>query len=431
MPSEVKLPSLGEGVASADVVDVKVKVGAQVDKGQPLIEIESEKASAEVPSTVAGKITEVLVKKGDQVKSGQTIVKIEASDGKAAPEKEESGEEAKEATKDQAKKEQPKKDEREQEEPKEEEPKKPVRRAPAQRQEDGEVHAGPATRRFARDFNVDLAQVSGSGPQGRVTEDDVKEHLRNLATGGGAGGGIKVPPLPDFEKWGSIETKPFESIRKRTAEHVSLSWNLIPHVTHHDLADVTDIEAFRKQHEARGGAKLTVTAFVVKACALLLKQHPQFNASLDIANQQIIEKSYYHIGIAVDTERGLVVPKLRDADAKSIHDIAQQMAEIAERARQKKLTADDMQGGTFTISNLGGIGGIGFSPIINWPEVAILGLSRSRMQPMWKDGQWIPRLLLPMSLSYDHRVIDGADAARFCRQLAQMLENPLEMVLHA
>ena len=293
------------------------------------------------------------------------------------------------------------------------------------------VHAGPATRRFARDFAVDLAQVPGSGPAGRVSPDDVKNYLRVLAAGGGTGGGVKVPPLPNFEQWGAVTAKPFESIRKATADHLSICWNVIPHVTQQDAADVTDIEAFRKQQEAKGAGKLTVTAFVLKACAIMLKQMPQFNASLDTERGQLIFKSYYHLGVAVDTERGLVVPKLRDVDKKSVYDLGKEMTEMAERARQKKLTRDDMQGGTFTISNLGGIGGTGFTPIVNWPEVAILGLSRSRMQPVWKENQWAARLHLPLSLSYDHRVIDGADAARFCRKLAELLENPLVMLLHA
>jgi pyruvate dehydrogenase E2 component (dihydrolipoamide acetyltransferase) len=304
-----------------------------------------------------------------------------------------------------------------------------VLRAPAL-SDGGVVHAGPATRRLAREWGIDLAQVPGSGPKGRITQDDLKNYVHALSSSSPSTRGVKMPALPDFEKWGAVEKKPFESIRKRTAEHVSLCWSLIPHVTHHDFADVTDLEAFRKQQDA-GGPKLTVTAFVLKALAIVLKQHPQFNASLDDAHGQIIEKHYYHLGVAVDTDKGLVVPVLRDVDKKSVQDIAKEMAEVAERARQGKLKVDDMQGGTFTVSNLGGIGGTGFSPIVNWPQVAILGLSRSRQQPVWKDGGWQPRLHMPMSLSYDHRVIDGAAAARFCRKLAELLESPMMMLLHA
>ena len=431
MATEVKLPSLGDNVASGDVLDVKVAIGDIVQQGQALIEVEAEKTTADVPAPIAGRVTQLLVKKGDKVKPHQVIAHIEGGNGQApAPAAAKSAEPPKEAAKEPAKAAPPKEPASAAKEPaKAAPPAKPATPPPSD--ENREVHAGPATRRFAREFGVDLAQVPGSGPAGRVSPDDVKDHLRSLASGGGSTGGVKVPPLPNFEQWGAVTTKPFESIRKVTAEHLSMCWNLIPHVTQQDAADVTDIEAFRKQQDSKGATKITVTAFVLKACAIMLKQMPQFNASLDTAQGQLILKSYYHVGVAVDTERGLVVPKLRDVDKKSVYDIAKEMTETAERARQKKLTREDLQGGTFTISNLGGIGGTGFSPIVNWPEVAILGLSRSRLQPVWRDNQWVPRLHLPLSLSYDHRVIDGADAARFCRKLAELLENPLVMLLHA
>ncbi len=424
MASEIKLPSLGDNVAAGDVIDVKVVVGDVVKKGQALIEVEAEKTTAEVPSGIAGRVEQLLVKKGDKVKPGQVIALI-GGNGQAPP-----ATAAPPAAKPAAAK-----------EPAATPPSAPANQAPPAPKplpvalppvdENRTVHAGPATRRYAREFSVDLAQVPGSGPAGRVTQDDVKNYLRVLATGGGSGGGVKIPPMPDFAQWGPVATKPFESIRKKTAEHLSLCWNLIPHVTHNDVADVSDIEAFRKQQEGKGAGKLTVTAFVLKACAIILKQMPQFNASVDTQKGELIFKNYYHLGVAVDTERGLVVPKLRDVDKKSVYDIGKEMTDIAEKARLRKLTVEDMQGGTFTISNLGGIGGTSFSPIVNWPEVAILGLTRSRMQPVWKDNQWVPRLHLPLSLSYDHRVIDGADAARFCRKLAELLENPLVMLLHA
>jgi pyruvate dehydrogenase E2 component (dihydrolipoamide acetyltransferase) len=467
MASEIKLPNLGENVAGGDVIDVKVSVGDEVQAGQTLIEVEAEKITAEVPTSIAGKVTQILVKKGDKVTPGQVIALIDGTNGhagasvpsakieeraketvpkgekatanakEAIPKGEKGdvgaslslrlpkGEQAKAPGKESAPESEQAKAAKETD-PITQEPAKPAAPAPT---DDRVAHAGPATRRFARDFGVDLGQVPGSGPAGRVTQDDVKNHLRALA--GGSAGGIRVPPLPNFGQWGPVAAKPLDSIRRTVAEHLSLCWNLIPHVTHQDIADITEIEAFRKQQESKGTVKLTVTAFILKACAILLKQTPQFNASLDAAKGELIYKNYYHIGIAVDTERGLVVPKLRDVDKKSVFDIAKEMAEIAERARQRKLAREDLVGGTFTISNLGGIGGTGFSPIVNWPEVAILGLSRARMQPVWRDNQWVPRLLLPMSLSYDHRVIDGADAARFCRKLAELLENPLVMLLHA
>jgi pyruvate dehydrogenase E2 component (dihydrolipoamide acetyltransferase) len=237
-----------------------------------------------------------------------------------------------------------------------------------------------------------------------------------------------IPPLPDFERWGPIERQPLSGIRRKTAEQMSLAWRVIPHVTQHDQADISQLESFRKQQESKG-PKLTVTAFALKAAASAIKQFPQFNSSLDAASRQLILKKYIHIGVAVDTDRGLLVPVLRDVDKKSVSELAQQLAELADKARQKKLAADEMQGGTFTITNLGGIGGTAFTPIVNYPEVAILGLSRSRLQPVVKDGQVVPRLILPLSLSYDHRVIDGATAARFTRRIAEMLENPILMLL--
>jgi pyruvate dehydrogenase E2 component (dihydrolipoamide acetyltransferase) len=285
-------------------------------------------------------------------------------------------------------------------------------------------------------LGVDLALVRSSGPGGRVTQEDVKAFVRGLASGiaAPASGGLaapKAPPLPDFGKWGPIERQPMDAVRRKTAEQMALAWSLIPHVTQHDLADITDLESFRKQQDGKG-PKLTVTAFALKAAAIALKQAPQFNATIDLGNNQLILKQYYHIGIAVDTERGLLVPVLRDVDKKSVSALAKEMAELADKARQKKIAGDDLRGGTFTITNLGGIGGTSFTPIVNWPEVAILGLSRSRLQPVFRDdGQMTPRLMLPLSLSYDHRVIDGADAARFVRRLVEMLENPLVMLLYA
>lgn len=428
MPTEVKLPALGENVEGGDVVEIHVAAGDVVALEQPLFSVEAEKSTVPIPAPVAGKIAKLLVKKGDHVSTGQPIVVIEDGDGKAVkrepaadagsakppaspppPERAVPAPAAPASAKPQAT------------------PAPAPARAPAP--SDGVVYAGPATRRLAREWGLDLAQVPGSGPKGRITQDDLKNYVHALASGG-ASGGVKVPALPDFEKWGPIETKPFASIRKRTAEHVGLSWSVIPHVAHYDFADVTDLEAFRKQQDA-AGPKLTVTAFVLKALAIVLKQHPQFNASLDDAGGRIIEKHYCHLGVAVDTDKGLVVPVLRDADKKSVQDIAKELADVADRARQGKLKVEDMQGGTFTVSNLGGIGGTGFSPIVNWPQVAILGLSRARQQPVWKDGAWQPRLHMPMSLSYDHRVIDGAAAARFCRKLAEMLESPMMMLLHA
>jgi pyruvate dehydrogenase E2 component (dihydrolipoamide acetyltransferase) len=438
MASEIKLPELGENVEGGEVVDVKVAEGDEVSEGQGLIEVEAEKSTVEVPSPVAGRVTKLMVKKGDKVKTGQTLCLVESKDGKAeegpktapvretgpakpepipAPPPDKAAPAAAPAPAAPTNQEKPKA--------------APPPPAPAEEAPGKLVPAGPATRRLARELGVDLARVQGTAPGGRVTQEDVKNYVKQLTSGGLVSGAARqAPPLPDFERWGPVERKPLEGVRKRTAEQMSLAWCLVPHVTQHDLADVTDLEAFRKQQDPKG-PKLTVTAFALKAAAIALRQFPQFNASLDEATGQVVLKRYYHLGVAVDTDRGLLVPVIRDVDKKSIQTLAAELADVAERARQKKLAADDMRGGTFTITNLGGIGGTGFTPIVNYPEVAILGLSRGRWEPVVRDGQVVPRLLLPLSLSYDHRVIDGADAARFTRRLAEMLENPWVMLLHA
>jgi pyruvate dehydrogenase E2 component (dihydrolipoamide acetyltransferase) len=438
MAAEIKLPELGENVEEGEVVDVKVAVGAEVREGQALLEVEAEKSTVEVPSPSAGRISKVLVKKGDKVKTGQLLFQLDGvvgeGEGKATRPDERRPPETKSAA--------PKPVERKAAPVAAKSPPAPAApvRVAAEKSAastaERVVPAGPATRRLARELGIDLARVHGTAPNGRVTQEDVKNFVRDLASGtttaaDGQGPTVKVPPLPDFSKWGPIERKPMDAVRRKTAEQMALAWSVIPHVTHHDLADITDLEAFRKQQDGRG-PKLTVTAFALKSAAIALKQFPQFNATLDLGNNQLILKQYYHIGIAVDTERGLLVPVLRDVDKKSVHDLAKEMAEVADLARQKKLSSDALRGGTFTITNLGGIGGTAFTPIVNYPEVAILGMSRSRLQPVVRDhGEVTPRLLLPLSLSYDHRVIDGADAARFVRRIVEMLENPLVMLLHA
>jgi pyruvate dehydrogenase E2 component (dihydrolipoamide acetyltransferase) len=438
MASEIKLPELGEKVEGGEVVDVKVAVGDEVREGQGLIEVEAEKSTVEVPSPVAGRVTQLLVKKGDKVQTGQTLCFVEARDGQAegaktAPVQETA--QAKPEPQSELKPSRPPSPPAVAPPPSPAVPRAGTGPAPAPQPSETPaklVPAGPATRRLARELGVELALVRGTAPGGRVTQDDVKNYVKQLASGDGAPRGLvrQAPPPPDFARWGPVEHKPLEGVRRRTAEQMSLAWSLVPHVTQHDQADITDLEAFRKQQDGKG-PKLTVTAFALKAAAIALRQFPQFNSSVDDAGGQLIVKRYYHLGVAVDTERGLLVPVIRDVDKKSIHTLAGEMTELAERARQKKLSADDMRGGTFTITNLGGIGGTGFTPIVNYPEVAILGLSRSRWQPVVRDGQVVPRLLLPLSLSYDHRVIDGADAARFTRRIAEMLESPFIMLLEA
>jgi pyruvate dehydrogenase E2 component (dihydrolipoamide acetyltransferase) len=391
MPVEIKLPELGENLEGGEVVDVKVAAGQAVSEGQTLLEVEAEKSTVEVPAPQAGKVAKWLVKKGDAVKVGQTLCVLDGAEAEAKP-----------SEKPAAAKETPKPAAQKAEEavkdsnpvavaapPTDGESKRSAARevAPSHAaapsspgEEETLVPAGPATRRLARELGVDLRHVSGTGPRGRVSQEDVKAFVRDHAGAPAVNGssGPHAPPLPDFARWGSIDARPLDAIRRRTAEQMSLAWRLIPHVTQNDLADITDLEAFRKQQEGTG-PKLTVTAFTLKAVAAALRQFPHFNSTLDLAGGNLIVKQYVHVGVAVDTERGLLVPVLRDVDKKGVRELAKELTDIADRARQKKLAADDMKGGTFTITNLGGIGGTGFTPIINYPEVAILGMSRSRL----------------------------------------------------
>jgi pyruvate dehydrogenase E2 component (dihydrolipoamide acetyltransferase) len=292
------------------------------------------------------------------------------------------------------------------------------------------VPAAPSVRRYARELGVDIGQVPGSGPGGRIGQHDVKERVKTLLAGGGAGPAFNTP-LPDFARWGDIDIKPMSNIRRKTAEHLSEAWQA-PHVTQHDKADMTALEEFRKAYGGRvekAGAKLTVTVVLVKLIAAALDRFPQFASSIDLANGTLVFKKYRHIGVAVDTPNGLLVPVLRDVDQKSITQIALELAAMSAKAQDKKLSLEEMAGGVFTISNLGGIGGTSFTPIVNRPEVAILGVSRGAVEPVWRGGQFVPCQMLPLSLSYDHRVIDGADAARFLRFVAEGIEQPLTMQL--
>ena len=295
------------------------------------------------------------------------------------------------------------------------------------------VPAAPHVRRLARELGVDIHSVQGTGPGARISKDDVKAHAKTLITSATAalraspGARFAEPALPDFSKWGKIERVSMRGVRRKTAEHLREAWNTIPHVTQQDQADITELEQLRARfapRAAEAGGKMTVTAIALKVCASALKIFPQFNASIDMAKEEIVYKQYINIGVAVDTDRGLLVPVVRDVDKKNIVELAAELTQFSKKARDKKLTPAEMEGGTFTITNLGGIGGTGFSPIVNHPEVAILGLSRSSMAPLWIDGKFEPRLVLPLSLSYDHRLIDGADAARFLRWIAEAIEQP-------
>jgi pyruvate dehydrogenase E2 component (dihydrolipoamide acetyltransferase) len=307
--------------------------------------------------------------------------------------------------------------------------------APPQRANRIPVAASPSVRRLAREVGVDISEVTGSGAGGRISIEDVKNHAQRLLTDT-SGYHVTVEPLavalPDFTRWGEVEREPMSSVRRATAEHMTQAWSTIPHVTQHAKADITALEDLRKRYTIRteaAGGKLTVTAIVLKVVATALKRFPQFNASLDMGRQEVVYKRFYHIGVAVDTDRGLLVPVIRDVDQKNLVQLSVELTEAAEKARNKKTTLADMQGGTFTVTNLGGIGGSHFSPIINAPEVAILGLARSGIEPQYIDGQFEPRLMLPVSLSYDHRLIDGADGARFIRWVVEALEQPFLLSL--
>lgn len=431
MATEIALRKLKENVDAVEVTELLVTPGQVVQKDQPLMVVNADKSTMEVNSPVAGKVVKLNVKVGDEIKIGTVYALIEGGNGEAVPAPVKAAQARKEAQTD---------------EPKPQDVKAiraevtptPMPTRPSARGTEvapGLIPASPATRWLARKLGVDLRTLRGSGPKGRITEEDVK-----AAHGGGGapivvgGPATQLPALPHFEDYGPVERETLTRTRKLIAQKMSLSWTLIPHVTQHDSADVTELEAFRKQHEARmpmangKPIKLTALAFVLKACVAALRQFPTFNSTLDLESNQIVFKKHYHLGVAVDTKAGLLVPVIRDVDKKGIETLAQELAETGEKARNGKA---DMSGGTFTITNLGGIGGTGFTPIINWPEVAILGLSRSRLEPVVKDGAVVPRLMLPLSLSYDHRVIDGADAARFVRAIAEMLENPWMMMMRA
>lgn len=446
MAIEFRLPLLGENIDSGTVVGILVSKGDTIEKDQPVLEIEADKTSAEVPSTVSGTITEIHVAEGDEVSTDQLILTLSGAEGAAAeapavPADEKAEEPAA-----------PPAEEPEAEATAPASPAVPVAQAKAAEVQviepaatetpaDGEpVAAAPSVRRFAREVGVDLRRVSGTGPNGRISVEDVKAYLRSAASrpqadvGAAEAGGFQLPTqkLPDFSQWGSIEQEKMAGIRRATAQHLSRAWVTIPHVTQHDKADITEMEKLRRQYGERverAGGKLTMTAILVKVVVGALRAFPHFNASVDMANEEIIYKQYYNIGIAVDTDHGLLVPVIHNADRKSMAEIAVEIGEIAQRARERKLTAEDMQGGTFTISNLGGIGGTAFTPIVNSPEVAILGVARSRMEPVYQNGEWVPRNLLPLSLSYDHRIIDGADGARFVRWIASALEDPFLLAL--
>jgi pyruvate dehydrogenase E2 component (dihydrolipoamide acetyltransferase) len=458
MVEEVRLPEISENVDTGTVIGVLVSAGDSVAKEDPLVELETEKAAFEVPAPFGGTVTDILVGEGDEVKVGQVIVKLEVGEEKeeAAGSKEAEDEEGEEGGKERRAKEEPvrkgqerdevrekgeegrgeeqeskgkEEDKPQKEEKPEEKPSAKEEKARGAGEEEPRrdyAPASPSVRRLAREIGVDIDRVRGSGPGGRISADDVKAHAKQTAAGAGE------QELPDFTAWGEVSREPMSGVRKATARSVAAAWRHIPHVTQYDRTDITELEDFRKDYarSARdAGGKLTVTAILLKVTAAALQAFPQFNASLDTAKQEIVYKHFIHIGVAVDTDRGLLVPVIREVDRKSIIEISVELTAMAEKARNRKIRPEEMKGGTFTLSNLGGIGGTGFAPVVFWPQVAILGVSRASTEAVYNDGRFEPRLILPLSLSYDHRVIDGAAGTRFLRWVCEALEKPLLLLL--
>ena len=440
--AEFRLPELGENIHQGDLVRLMVSAGAQVAEGQPIMELETDKAVVEVPSTITGTVKDVLVSQGQKIKVGQVIFTLQPGAKSQAPAQQPS--EA-EGTHDHARAafqavlQSEGKSEEQALPPDQPRPETvatftmPLNLDKAAGVDSrGPVPAAPHVRRLARELGTDIHSVPGRGPGGRISEDDVKLYAKSLITSAATGAAasathVKQPALPDFGKWGKIERVSMRGVRRKTAEHMWEAWSAIPHVTQQDKADITELEQLRQRFgpkAAEAGGKMTVTAIALKVCASALKIFPQFNASIDMEKEEIVYKQYINIGVAVDTDRGLLVPVIRDVDKKNIVELAAELTQLSKKARDKKLAPNDMEGGTFTITNLGGIGGTGFSPIVNYPEVAILGLSRSSMEPVWINNKFEPRQVLPLSLSYDHRLIDGADAARFLRWIAEAFEQP-------
>jgi len=431
---DILVPDIGDAV-DVDVIEVLISKNDSITKEQSLIVLETDKATMEVPSSAAGTVLEVLVKVGDKVSQNDLIGRLSAS-ANSVPSKEspqqtaaQKGPEKASHTSNVV-----------QSAPINSDRNSPVPDHPhmKKKKSEGVIHASPSVRRFARELGAELSKVKGTGNKGRIVKDDVQNFIkfelsRPKATA--TSGSIATSELPtiDHAKWGEIETQSLTRIQKISSVNLHRNWISIPHVTQHEDADITELDAFRKsmkEEAMNSGTRLTPLAFIMKALVHTLKAFPKFNASLDNDGESLILKHYYHIGVAVETPDGLTVPVIRDVDQKGIYQIADELGEISAKAREKKLGANDMQGSSFTISSLGGIGGTAFSPIVKWPDVAILGLSRNKMQPVWNGKEFEPRLMLPMSLSYDHRVIDGADAARFVVHLAATLKDIRRVLLN-
>ena len=455
---DIPVPDVGD-FDEVEIIEVLVSPGDTIAAEDSLITLESDKASMEIPSPEGGTVKEVKVKVGQKVKEGDTILTLEpaaegggetAADDEGGEETEERAEETPPEEKKEPEEDAASAEQKTEKAEKSDRDSAPAGEEPTERATSGprssptahieqekhlKAHASPGVRRFARELGVDLTQVQGSGRKGRILKDDVKSHVKQtLEAPAAAGGGLGVPPMPevDFSEFGEIETKPLTKINKLTGQNLHRNWVTVPHVTQFDKADITDLEAFRKELNAENkdsGVKITLVSFLIKAMVSALREFPRFNSSLDPAGENLIFKKYFHVGVAVDTPDGLVVPVLRDVDRKSLNDLARELTEISQKARDKKLSPKQMKGGCISISSLGGVGGTAFTPIVNAPEVAILGASKAGMEPVWNGEDFVPRLMLPLSLSYDHRVIDGADAARFTTYVGRLLSDTRRMLL--
>lgn len=442
MSEVIVVPDIGEGVVSGKVVAVHIQKGDKVDVDDTVIELETDKAVVEIPSTVKGEVVEVMAREGEELKVGDAIAKVDV-DGETTPAADEAS--RREPPADDANQEEKSADDATRKEKEDNGSTAPAKAETAKAAEAGApaaesappltpVPASPSIRRMARELGVDIRDVRGSGPGGRISEADIKAHVREGKGAEGqviAGKAYGEPSLPDFARWGEVEIQDLETVRRITAQSTTTSWQTVPHVTQFDKADITHLTPFVEKHAkqvSRVGGKLTVTAVLTKVCAEALKKFPRFNASIDLKQEQLILKKYIHICMAVDTPRGLLMPVIQNADTKSITELAVEIVDLAERSRTKKIKPNELEGGSFSISNQGAIGGVAFTPIVLWPQVAILGVSRSSVEPRMMDGQFQPRTILPLSLSYDHRIIDGADAARFLRWICDSLEQP--MTLH-
>lgn len=435
----VKVPAL-DGFDDVPIIEINVSEGDEVEADDPLVTVESDKATMEIPSPFAGKVGKILVSEGDKLSEGHDLLEMTIAEeggeesGEEGNDKDASAEPAESSSGD-------KKQSKLEAEGKSAEPKPEQSSATYEPPAPGaKVHAGPAVRKLAREFGADLARIKGSGPKDRIVKDDVQLYVKSQlqqtqqgsAVTGGGGAGIPGVKLPDFSKFGDIERESMSRVMFATANNMHRSWLNVPHVTQFEDADITDMEDFRKSQKAAGekkGVKMTPLPFLLKACATALAELPQFNVSLDMDRKEVIRKQYIHIGIAVDTPNGLMVPVIKDVDKKGLWELAAESAELARKARDKELKPTEMQGACFTITSLGGIGGTAFSPIVNTPEVAILGVSKAAMKPVWDGKDFQPRLMLPLSLSYDHRAVNGADAARFTSVLSQLLGDIRSLLL--